>query len=173
MRATFSGAAALGANAQAELKRCKLLSLRGAKVRVPLDTEPSYFEIDFDLGEMHLDGEIEMRGSKALPRDRVTSSTRTEGGRSEGGRSEGGRSEVSPRHERSAEVEGSFGSPDRGRESKVNRLHAGSPEEQQRWVGELCAVPPARLQGSPPPPPSPPRPPAAHHLPPRLPLIYR
>ena len=163
MRATFSGAAALGANAQAELKRCKLLSLRGAKVRVPLDTEPSYFEIDFDLGEMHLDGEIEMRGSKALPRDRVTSSTRTEGGRSE----------VSPRHERSAEVEGSFGSPDRDRESKVNRLHAGSPEEQQRWVGELCAVPPARLQGPPPLRPHPPRPPAAHHLPPRLPLIYR
>ena len=152
MRATFSGASALGANAQAELKRRKLLPLRGAKVRVPLDMDPSYFELDFDRGEIHLDGEIEVRGLKALPRDRATSSTRTEGdrtegdraegegGRAEGGRAEGGRAEGSPRHERGAEAEGGFGSTDKDRESKVNRLHAGSPEEQQRWVGELCAV---------------------------------
>ena len=102
--------------------RRKLLPLHGAKVHVPLGADPSYFEIHFDQGELDGEIEIEMRSSRSLPRSRsATSSTRTNGGRAEG----------SPRQERGLEAEG------RDRGSKVNQLHAGSPEEQQRWVGEM------------------------------------
>ena len=43
------GASALGASTHNELKKCKQLTLRGAKVHVPLDADPSYFELIFAL----------------------------------------------------------------------------------------------------------------------------